>query len=458
MKDILFLNSISTKLGLLFSVVFLTLLLILGTILYGVFSNLFVDFVTSDLLNRGNSHANALQDDNSQKMLGHVLLMEKGGSTHVIVTDQNHKIVGSSIPPNREMKSQVLKFGKQRVNQILDQDWKRDPYIVTISSIGNKKGYVYMFYPTLVLRETVMVLKVLFLVTSIGTVLLGLGLIGFLSRKITKPLVMMKEATNKIASGKYQQTIQTKGNDELAQLSNSIQQLGEQLQFYEDTRNEFLSAVSHELRTPLTYIKGYSDVLVKGMIQSEEELKDYLLIINREAKRLSFLVNDLFEMGKLQTRTFQLNKEVADIHAIIQKVISTLKPEAEKKGIKIYFSSTEFQEIKIDAQRIEQVIYNLVENAIKYSDDGVIQLDTFLQNEFMVIQVKDSGIGIPQNEIPKIWDQFYRVDKSRGRQTGGSGLGLWIVKQIIHAHNGELSVDSVENEGSIFSVYLPLKS
>lgn len=458
MKDIPFLNSISTKLGLLFSGVFFILLLILGTILYGVFTNLFVDFVTNDLLIRGSNHANALEDDNSQKMIDHVLLMEKGGSTHVIITDKSHKVIGSSVTLNKEMKILTNKKSEKGTNEILDQNWKRDPYIVTVSSIGKNHGYVYMFYPTLVLRETVMVLKILFFVTSIGTILLGIGLVGFLSRKITKPLLIMKEATIKMALGKYQQTIQLKGNDELAQLSSSIQKLGEQLQVYEDTRNEFLSAVSHELRTPLTYMKGYSDILAKGLVKSEKEQKDFLMIINKEAKRLSFLVNDLFEMGKFQTGTFQLNKEMADINAIIQKVVTTLKPEAEKKRIPLYPSFIELPKINMDTQRIEQVIYNLTDNAIKYSDEGVIQVKPFLQKDFLVIQIKDSGRGIPQTEISKIWDQFYRVDKSRGRKTGGSGLGLWIVKQIVERHNGKLTVDSVEDEGSTFSVYLPLKS
>jgi two-component system sensor histidine kinase BaeS len=458
MKRSTVINSISVKVSLLFSGVLLILLLILGSILYGVFTNLFVDFVTNDLLVRGSNHAIVLEDDYSGKMIEHVLSMEKGGSTHVLITDKNRNILGSSVPPDQEMKKSILNANKKQINLIVNNDWKRDKYITTVSSIGKNKGSIYMFYPSNVLRETVFVLKMLIFVTSIGTVFLGFGLIGFLSSKLTKPLLIMKDATNRIASGKYRQKIMTKGNDEIAQLSNAIQSLGEQLQFYEDTRNEFLSAVSHELRTPLTYIKGYSDVLSKGIIKNKEKQIEYLTIINKEAKRIVFLVDDLFEMSKLQSGKFQLEKEMADINSIIEKVTSTLRPAAEKKGLLFRKSlSAQIPPISLDVQRMEQVVYNLIENAIKYTDSGKIQIISYLQNKFVVIEINDSGIGISQQEISKIWDRFYRIEKSRARKTGGTGLGLYIAKQIIDSHDGQIRVKSIENQGSTFSIYLPEK-
>ncbi|WML43198.1 ATP-binding protein [Neobacillus sp. PS3-40] len=452
------LNSISIKIGLLFSAVFLTLLLILCSILYGVFTNLFVDFVTNDLLVRGINHAKALEDDYSGKMIEHVLSMERGGTTQVVITDKNKKILGSSVSPNQEMKNHILKNSKKNSNEILDNDWNKDKYMVTISTVGQNNGYIYLFYPTDVLRETVFVLKMLIIVTSIGTVFLGFGLIGFLSRKITKPLVIMKDATNKIAIGKYRQKIPSKGNDEIAQLSNAIERLGEQLQFYEDSRNEFLTAVSHELRTPLTYIKGYSDILNKGIVKNHEEQTEYLSIINKEATRVAFLVADLFEMSKLQVGEFQLNKDMANVNSIIERVAMTLRPVAEKKGIKLDIKlSPQIPEIDIDYKRIEQVIYNIIENAIKYTDYGEVKVHSYLQNEYVMIEINDSGIGIPKQEIPKIWDRFYRIDKSRARKTGGSGLGLYIAKQIVNSHNGEIMAKSIENHGSTFMIYLPKK-
>jgi signal transduction histidine kinase len=459
MRRSTFLNSISFKLGLLFSGVFLTLFFILGIILYGVFTNMFVEFVTNDLVVRGSNHAKALEGDYSKEMIDHVISMEKGGTTHVLITDHNQRIISSSIAPDYEMKHSILKEGKKEIHSIIDKNWRSDKYLTTVTSISGNKGYVYMFYPSDVLRETVFVLKMLIFATSIGTVLLGFGLIGFLSRKLTKPLLVMKDATNKLALGKYKQKIPSKGNDEIGQLSNAIQSLGDQLQFYEDTRNEFLSAVSHEIRTPLTYIKGYSDVLSKGMIKNTEEQIEYLSIINKEAKRLTFLVDDLFAMSKLQVGKFELEKELADINSIVEKVTATLSPAAEKKGLALTVSlSNQITVIKIDIKRMEQVIYNLIENAIKYTENGEIYVQTYLENGSVVIEIMDTGMGIPEQEIPKIWDRFYRIEKSRGRKTGGTGLGLYIVKQIIDSHGGQIKVKSKENEGSTFSIYLPTES
>lgn len=459
MRRSTFLNSISFKLGLLFSGVFLTLLLILGLILYGVFTNMFVDFVTNDLVVRGSSHAKALEDDYGKEMINHVISMEKGGTTHVLITDYNQHIISSSITPDSEMKHSISKAGKKEINTILDKNWKKDKYITTVTSINRDKGYVYMFYSTDVLRETVFVLKMLIFATSIGTVLLGFGLIGFLSRKLTKPLLVMKDATNKMALGKYKQKIPSKGNDEIAQLSFAIQSLGDQLQSYEDSRNEFLSAISHEIRTPLTYIKGYSDVLSKGMVKNTEEQMEYLSIINKETKRITFLVDDLFAMSKLQAGKFQLEKESANINSIVEKVTATLIPAAEKRGLVLTVNLfTQIPEISFDKKRMEQVIYNLIENAIKYTENGEIKVQTYLENGLAVIEITDTGMGIAEEEIPKIWDRFYRIEKSRGRKTGGTGLGLYIVKQIIDSHGGQVKVKSIENQGSTFSIYLPAKS
>lgn len=455
MKKMNLFNRISIKLGLLFSSVFLVLLFILGSVLYGVFSNLFVDFVMKDLLVRGGNHANALASDYSQETIQHVLSMEKGGTAHVLITDQNQKIIGSSVTPDQDMKNHLLKVSSHSENKIVDKEWENHRYMVTVSSVSKNKGFVYMYYPTDVLRETDLVLKILILAASAGTIFIGFGLIGILSRRLTNPLLMMKEATNKMAFGKYRQEIPAKGNDEIAQLANAIQQLGEKLQVYEETRNEFLNAVSHELRTPLTYIKGYSDILNKGIIKEEAEQREYLYIIHKEAKRVAFLIDDLFEMSKLQVGEFILNKETTDINLLIEKVIEIFKPAAADKGILLHsYLKSGLPKLQLDARRMEQVLYNLIENAVKYTERGEVFVRSFGEKSDVFIQINDTGIGIPPEDIPKIWDRFYRVDKSRTRKTGGTGLGLYIAKQIIEAHGGQIHASSEENRGTSFMIVL----
>lgn len=451
-------NSITFKIGLLFSGVFIVLFLLLGSILYGVFTNLFVDYVKQDLLARGNNHANILEGQFDQATINHVIAMEKGVVTEVVITDYQQKVVASSINLDRDMKEHLLSKHSNKSSGFIEVNWKQHDYIITVSPIGNGQGFVYMYYPTYILRDIVYVMNVLIIVASLGIVLLAFGFIGLLSRKIAKPLLTMEEATTNMALGKYKQVIPVKGNDEISQLGNSIQLLGERLQYFEDSRNEFLASVSHELRTPLTYIMGYSDILTKGIIMDSKHQEEYLKIINKEAKRVTFLVNDLFEMSKLQVGIFELNKEWAEINPVIEKVISSLKPAATNKGINMKQNlQLENQPVYIDIPRMEQVLYNLIDNAIKYTNKGNIIVRSYTNREFTVIEIEDTGIGVPPGDLPRIWDRFYRVDQSRTRKTGGTGLGLYVVKNIIESHDGQIIAKSNENQGSTFIIFLKNK-
>lgn len=450
-------KSISTKLVLLFSGIFVVLLFILGTILYGVFINVFGDYVKQDLLVRGNNHAEVLEGQFNEATIAHVIRMEKGATTKVLITDHAQNVIGSSVPPDEDMKNHLLAKGKKlKKGLLIESDWKHHDYIISVSPIGINEGYVYMYYPANILREIVVVLNLLILIASIGVILLAFGFIGILSKRLTKPLLMMKDATNKMSLGRYQQKIPVVGDDEIAQLGKSIQSLGEQLQYFEDSRNDFLAAVSHELRTPLTYIKGYSDILMKGMYKNSEEQKQYLQIINNEAKRISILVNDLFEMSKLQVNEFVLDREYSNLNQVIEKVIINLQPEILKKGLKITANLHEIPLISVDPKRMEQVLYNLVENAMKYTQQGEIFISSYNEKGLIKIIIKDTGIGIPKEVLTKIFDRFYRIEQSRARKTGGTGLGLYVVKQIVEAHEGEITVESVENIGSTFTISLKI--
>ncbi len=448
------LKSISFKLGLLFSSIFIMLLIIMGLVLYGVFSNVLIDYIKQDVLARGNNHARVLGGNFNDSTINHVVEMEKGVMTEVVITDGGQKIIAASKIPDEGMKSQLSK-PQQKAGHILDDDWREHPYIVSVSAIGNDSGYVYMYYPSTILRDIVFVMNVLIVVASAGIILLAFGLIAILSRKLTNPLLAMKEATSEIALGKYRQEIPVRGEDEVAQLGRSIQELGQQLQYFEDSRNEFLAAISHELRTPLTYIKGYSDILNKGIAKSVEEQTEYLTIINKEAQRISYMVNDLFEMSKLQVGKFELDKHPANLNAIIERVALSLKPAAVKKGLDFVLDlEPDLPEAEVDGQRMEQVLYNLIENAIKFSSNGGITVGSKRKNDLIMIQISDTGEGIPESDLARVWDRFYRIERSRARKSGGSGLGLYVVKQIIEAHGGDIQLQSKLNEGSTFTIYL----
>lgn len=448
-------NSVSFKIGMIFSVVFIALLLIFGLTMYGMFTNIFVDYIEQELVARGNNHASILKKNFKQSTIDHVVMMEQEVPTEVLISDPAGKIIASSAVPDNEMLEHINAASKIKEGKIAVGDWRQHKYVISVSPIGNGEGYIYMYYPSSILRDIVFTMNVLIISASIGIFLLAFGLIGFLSRRLTKPLLQMEEATLNMSQGKYRQEIFYKGDDEIAKLGSSIQALGEQLQYFEDSRNQFLSAVSHEIRTPLTYIRGYSDVLMKGMAKDPEENLKYLDIINKEAQRISFMINDLFEMSKLQVGQFELNKEQADINRIIERVASSLRPAAEKKGLEITTNlESDLPYLNMDIHRMEQVFYNLIENGIKYSTEGRVSIRSFLKKSLVIIEISDTGIGIPQQEIPLVWERFYRVDQSRARKTGGTGLGLYVVKQIIEAHDGDIQVESMENQGSVFTIYL----
>jgi signal transduction histidine kinase len=449
-------KSISFKLGILFSGIFIVLLLSLGFILYGVFTNVFVDYIKQDVLARGNNHARILGENFDATSVNHVIEMEKGVTTEVLISDKSQEIIAASKPPDQDMKKHLTAKASEK-GRILEADWQKHKYIISVTPIGNDQGYVYMYYPSTILREIVFVMTVLIVVASVGILLLAFGLIGILSRKLTSPLLIMKEATSKMALGKYKQKIPIEGEDEIAQLGYSIKELGEQLQYFEDSRNDFLAAVAHELRTPLTYIKGYSDVLSKGMIDKPEEQVQYLTIINKESQRLSVLVNDLFEMSKLQAGRFELNRQQANINEMIERTASSLKPAAEMKGLSLNLDLyAGLPPAEVDVHRMEQVFYNLIENGIKYTSAGEISIRSFSKDEYAVVEISDSGEGIPEVDLPRIFERFYRVDRSRTRKTGGTGLGLYVVKQIIEAHHGTIRVQSTLNQGSVFTIYLKI--
>ncbi|MCK9582091.1 MAG: ATP-binding protein [Endomicrobiales bacterium] len=218
----------------------------------------------------------------------------------------------------------------------------------------------------------------------------------------------------------------------------------------EKIKKEFVANVSHELMTPLTAIKGFVETM------QEENTTEYLPIVQKNSERLIYIVKDLLLLSKLEEKTTELEKEKFDLTKLVANEIEIFLSKAEQKGIKIEFDSSNVYELLADQLKVEQVIVNLLDNAVKYSESGKISVSIQRDNGYVVLSVKDTGIGIPKESINKIFERFYVVDKSRSKKLGGTGLGLSIVKHIVHLHNGKLEVLSEPGVGSTFKVYLPL--
>ncbi|MFC4321053.1 two-component system histidine kinase PnpS [Litchfieldia salsa] len=225
-----------------------------------------------------------------------------------------------------------------------------------------------------------------------------------------------------------------------------------ELKKLEQMRKDFVANVSHELKTPITSIKGFSETLLDGALEDRETLESFLSIILKESERLQSLIEDLLELSKVEQQGFQLNLGQVNMNELIEDTLIMLKGKAEEKEIRldlIYNDENIF--ISGDVYRLKQIFINLITNAITYTPpNGKIKVDIRKKKEVVEVFVIDTGTGIDEKELPRIFERFYRVDKARSRNSGGTGLGLAIVKHLVEAHHGEITVTSKPEEGTSF--------
>lgn len=286
-------------------------------------------------------------------------------------------------------------------------------------------------------------------VSLIGAVIMGV----LLANSIAKPISRVVEITQKISEGDYDTRfrggIRTK---ELHGLVNAVNQMAESLEEQETLRKRLTSDVTHELRTPVANISSYMEMMIDGIM---EPTPGRLQSCYDELQRLSGLISDLERLRQVENENLKLEKTDTDLRRLAQEVIGQFEIQLQEKRLNAQVEG-DVSIVSVDRGRIQQVITNLVSNAIKYSNDGgavrVVIEDT---EDSGIIHVEDSGIGIPQEDLKRVFERFYRTDKSRNRKTGGAGIGLAIAKTIVQAHNGKISVRSEEGKGSRFTVVLP---
>lgn len=221
-------------------------------------------------------------------------------------------------------------------------------------------------------------------------------------------------------------------------------------------RREFVANVSHELRSPLTSILGYAETLLHDPPEDEELRHRFLTSVVREARRMQRLVEDLLNLSRIESGQAAPQYEGANLHNIVGRVLTQLRDQAERSGVTLTNDVPPDLRLECDPGQIEQVIYNLVSNGIQYTPaGGSVTVSGWADEESVFMRVTDTGIGIPAADLPRVFERFYRVDKARSRATGATGLGLSIVKHIVDAHRGKVSVESEPGAGASFTVELP---
>ncbi|MBP9989146.1 MAG: HAMP domain-containing histidine kinase [Ruminococcus sp.] len=296
----------------------------------------------------------------------------------------------------------------------------------------------------------------IFLISALIGLAISFVTVYFLSYRLTKPLRQMSIATKKYAKGDFSYKVDVRGNDEVSELSQAFNTMAMSLSALESSRRSFVANVSHELKTPMTSIGGFIDGMLDGTI-SEEEYPYYLKLVSDEVKRLSRLVTGMLNMSKIESGDMPINIKKFDIAEDIVKTLLSFEQKITNKSIDILgLDNFENLYINADEDMMRQVIYNLIDNAVKFTpENGYILFSAFQQNNATVISIKNSGAGIEREEIGKIFERFYKVDKSRSYDVKGAGLGLYLCKSIIELHGGHISVNSIVGEYTEFIFRIP---
>ena len=287
-------------------------------------------------------------------------------------------------------------------------------------------------------------------------VLAALLLVLFLSQVLTKPITDLSRTMRKMGKGDLSVRAPVRGSGELRELAENYNTMAEQLERLDQSRSQFVSNASHELRTPLTTMKIMLETVMYEPDMPQELRTEFMEDMNHEIDRLTGIITDLLTLTRMDSEKGTMKKEPVDMSGLTTEVLHLLTPAAEKRGQLLDFSITPGIVMNGDRDRLYQILYNLTDNAIKYSPDGG-KISVILREEErgIVWRVRDNGVGIPQEDQAHIFERFYRVDKARSRETGGTGLGLSIVKQLVTMHGGEITVRSEPGRGSEFKVVFP---
>jgi len=324
---------------------------------------------------------------------------------------------------------------------------------VTAPITGNFRtyGYVVLHLPLTIIENLSNGMLQPVYLTFVIVFMFSLLILWIFRFSVAKPLKAITTAANEYAAGNLKYTVKVDSEDEMGYLANTLNFMAHELSNSEDYQRKFIANVSHDFRSPLTSIRGYLEAIIDGTIPPESHEK-YLNIVISETERLASLTQDMLSLNSLDQRVMLLEYTDFDITSIIKNTCSTFEGACSNRNIDFNLIFLDFfVYVYADMGKIQQVIYNLVDNAIKFSkDNSTITIEVYEKHEKVFISVKDTGVGIPKENLKQIWTRFFKSDESRGKDKRGTGLGLSIVKEIIQAHNETIDVISTEGVGTEF--------
>ena len=352
------------------------------------------------------------------------------------------------------VRKELSRSGEHSVSVILPEprtDTNTLAYAAYLSRAANNQVIMYIFSPLYPVSSTVSILRAQLFYVTIISLLLAFAISFYLSRRVTKPIREITDSARGLAEGKYNVRFYGGPYTEINDLASTLSYAGSRLEKIDTLQKDLMANVSHDLRTPLTMVKSYAEMIRDISGDTPEKRNAHLAVIMEEADRLNSLVGDMLSLSRIQSGSLPLEKTCFNIKDVITNILQSYEILCEQEGYKISLSCPGNMIVNADKAKIEQVISNLVNNAVKYcGQDKSVKITVKKAAEKTRFEVEDRGMGIPQSEIGRIWERYYTASTNHVRNTAGTGLGLAIVKEILALHGAGFGVISEYGKGSVF--------
>ncbi|AFK86628.1 MULTISPECIES: sensor histidine kinase [Thermoanaerobacterium] len=446
--------SIKLRIALLYAIIFSFILIVLNaSVLYGLKYYL-VYQAFDDIQNQSDVIVEKLKEvDGIITSVDKDLLFGSliGENMYLKIVDLQGKIVYVSSPHLID-----ISYDKNiNTPTKIEKDETHIAYINREYIYGNKGFYIQVYED---LKNQYFFLKLLFVMMAVSDVigvLVSFFAGYFITGRALRPVDYMVREVHAIDEKKLNKRLSVNGNnDELSKLAATFNDMLDRLEDYFKRQNAFISNVSHELRTPLSVLKGYIELIDRWGKDNKDVLEESIGALKKEEQEMEILIERLLMLARGDNKTLNVNKKLFNVYELIAEIVRDAKVIFNEKNIEIFCDKT--LEVNADRNLIKELLRIILDNALKYTDiDGNIKIFAEEVDKNVAVIIKDDGIGIPEEEIPYIFDRFYRVDKARSKETGGMGLGLSIAKLIVELHGGSIEVRSKLNEGSEFKITIP---
>ncbi|MDR3562419.1 MAG: ATP-binding protein [Negativicutes bacterium] len=380
-------------------------------------------------------------------------LLGKAANATLWLTDTSGNVIGGS-PPEGWSQNPTGRNGFSPSSPTSDNKLLQTASTVAVpTQMAGKPAILYAAQEGNTLR-LMGIGRIIFLIPFLVGILAAIVLGLLLSRSLTKSIADIATAAAHFSSGDYTSRTTTTGNDELGDLGKNLNAMADSITRSEQTRREFYANISHELKTPLSCIQAITEALIDGIAKTPDDHQQYLRKIHSETLRMSRMIHDLLDLEQLEAGKLTVRRDRVDIQALLSEQADKIQDLLKAKNLSLVLRlETEKHFIWGDPDRLIQVFDNLLSNAIRHAPQGSrISIAMLEENDKVKVSIADQGEGMSVDELPLIWDRFYRTDKSRDRASGGNGLGLPITRSLVEAMGGVIFADSVKNQGTTFTI------